>query len=121
MYTNKKKNCPTSTKKNLIQASASFELNLKCSMTKKKKFPALNITSDVTCPPLFPPHHGYLECTQPTSYTSGKNQITNSPGSQCILICPNGYRMSGSFAKTCGMNGKWIGADDGECISKYGK
>ncbi|KAG4071788.1 hypothetical protein HA402_011942 [Bradysia odoriphaga] len=78
----------------------------------------LNITSDVTCPPLFPPHHGYLECTQPTSYTSGKNQITNSPGSQCILICPNGYRMSGSFAKTCGMNGKWIGADDGECI-KY--
>lgn len=86
-------------------------------MKKKKYIPALNITSDVTCPPLFPPHHGYLECTQPTSYTSGKNQITNSPGSQCILICPNGYRMSGSFAKTCGMNGKWIGADDGECIS----
>lgn len=27
--------------------------------------------------------------------------------------------MSGSFAKTCGMNGKWIGTDDGECISKY--
>lgn len=87
---------------------------------EKKNIPALNITSDVTCPPLFPPHHhGYLECTQPTSYTSGKNQITNSPGSQCILICPSGYRMSGSFAKTCGMNGKWIGTDDGECISKY--
>jgi hypothetical protein len=44
----------------------------------------------VACPPLFPPIHGYLECSRPleNSNTTGRTKVTNRPGSQCVLRCP---------------------------------
>lgn len=47
----------------------------------------------VVCPPLFPPTHGYLECTRPVenSTTTGRMKIMNRPGSECRLRCPTRY------------------------------
>lgn len=103
---------------------------------------------NVACPPLFPPLHGYLECSRPiensTVETTGRLKITNRPGSQCVLRCPTrlisfltplclskkimmlrmffpfikSYRASGIFVKTCGEDGEWHGDDDGICISE---
>lgn len=70
-----------------------------------------NDFTNVACPPLFPPRHGYLECSRPAG-----QRITNRPGSQCVLRCPVGFRMVGSFAKTCGNNGRWLGNGEGVCI-----
>ncbi|KAL7052811.1 hypothetical protein ACKWTF_005022 [Chironomus riparius] len=52
--------------------------------------------STVACSPLFPPIHGYLECTRPldNSNTTGRLIVTNRPGSQCILRCPARYIFS---------------------------
>lgn len=80
--------------------------------------------ADVACPPLFPPRHGYLECSRPIDEISdgpngGRLKITNRPGSQCILKCPTGYRLEGKFSKICGTTGEWIGDESGTCISKY--
>ncbi|KAG5677773.1 hypothetical protein PVAND_007504 [Polypedilum vanderplanki] len=74
----------------------------------------------VACPALFPPIHGYLECTRPleSSNITGRIKVTNRPGSQCQLRCPSSYRASGTYLKTCGEDGKWHGYDDGICI-KY--
>ncbi|XP_062552404.1 uncharacterized protein LOC134217619 [Armigeres subalbatus] len=77
--------------------------------------------ADVACPPLFPPRHGYLECSRPIDEISdgpngGRLKITNRPGSQCILKCPTGYRLEGKFSKICGTTGEWIGDESGTCI-----
>ncbi|XP_021695533.1 uncharacterized protein LOC5579875 isoform X2 [Aedes aegypti] len=77
--------------------------------------------ADVACPPLFPPRHGYLECSRPIDEISdgpngGRLKITNRPGSQCILKCPTGYRLEGKFSKICGTSGEWIGDESGACI-----
>lgn len=77
--------------------------------------------ADVACPPLFPPRHGYLECSRPIDEISdgpngGKLKIINRPGSQCILKCPTGYRLEGKFSKICGTSGEWIGDESGTCI-----
>ncbi|KFB47090.1 AGAP005713-PA-like protein [Anopheles sinensis] len=77
--------------------------------------------ADVACPPLFPPRHGYLECSRPIDEiadgpSGGSLKITNRPGSQCILKCPTGYRPEGKFSKICGTTGEWIGDDNGTCI-----
>lgn len=47
----------------------------------------------VACPPLFPPTHGYLECTRPveSSNETGRLKIMNRPGSECRLQCPSRY------------------------------
>lgn len=98
--------------------------------------------SNVACPPLFPPLHGYLECSRPVESANetaaGRLKITNRPGSQCVLQCPTrfgfsaapnvelnshfrfikSYRASGSFIKTCGEDGNWHGDGDGICISE---
>ncbi|XP_070501322.1 uncharacterized protein [Chironomus tepperi] len=76
--------------------------------------------STVACPPLFPPVHGYLECTRPldNSNLTGRLIVTNRPGSQCVLRCPASYRTSGTYLRTCGEDGEWHGLDDGICI-KY--
>lgn len=71
-----------------------------------------NITSDVACPPLFPPKHGYLECSRPVGI-----RIINRPGTQCVLKCPLGYRVINNFSKICGADGKWKGDDEGICSS----
>lgn len=44
----------------------------------------------IACPPLFPPVHGYLECTRPLENinTTDRIVVTNRPGSQCVLRCP---------------------------------
>lgn len=76
-----------------------------------------NVSSNVACPPLFPPKHGYLECSRPIGKDIGRKRITNRPGSQCILRCPTGYRVTGKFEKICNFDGKWFGQDDGQCIS----
>lgn len=73
-----------------------------------------NFTMDVSCPPLIPPDHGYLECS------TNKQHIANWPGSQCVLRCPNGFRVIGRYSKVCGNDGKWIGSGDGACIRKFG-
>ncbi|CRK94785.1 CLUMA_CG008279, isoform A [Clunio marinus] len=79
-------------------------------------------SSDIACPPLFPPLHGYLECSRPvenlTEMSMGRLKIINRPGSECTLQCPASYRASGTFIKTCGEDGKWYGDDSGICI-KY--
>ncbi|XP_055619958.1 uncharacterized protein LOC129764668 [Toxorhynchites rutilus septentrionalis] len=77
--------------------------------------------ADVACPPLFPPRHGYLECSRPIDEISdgpngGRLKIINRPGSQCILKCPTGYRLEGKFSKICGTTGEWIGDESGSCI-----
>ncbi|XP_035914416.1 uncharacterized protein LOC118513121 isoform X2 [Anopheles stephensi] len=77
--------------------------------------------ADVACPPLFPPRHGYLECSRPIDEiadgpSGGSLKITNRPGSQCILKCPTGYRLEGKFSKICGTTGEWIGDENGTCI-----
>uniref|UniRef100_A0A182J2V4 Sushi domain-containing protein n=1 Tax=Anopheles atroparvus TaxID=41427 RepID=A0A182J2V4_ANOAO len=77
--------------------------------------------ADVACPPLFPPRHGYLECSRPIDEiadgpSGGSLKITNRPGSQCILKCPTGYRPEGKFSKICGTTGEWIGDENGTCI-----
>uniref|UniRef100_A0A4Y0BIY2 Uncharacterized protein n=1 Tax=Anopheles funestus TaxID=62324 RepID=A0A4Y0BIY2_ANOFN len=77
--------------------------------------------ADIACPPLFPPRHGYLECSRPIDEiadgpTGGSLKITNRPGSQCILKCPTGYRLEGKFSKICGTTGEWIGDENGTCI-----
>ncbi|XP_058461689.1 uncharacterized protein LOC131436789 [Malaya genurostris] len=77
--------------------------------------------ADVACPPLFPPRHGYLECSRPIDEISdgpngGKLKIINRPGSQCILKCPTGYRLEGKFSKICGTSGEWIGDESGSCM-----
>ncbi|XP_055531345.1 uncharacterized protein LOC129722123 isoform X2 [Wyeomyia smithii] len=77
--------------------------------------------ADVACPPLFPPRHGYLECSRPIDEISdgpngGRLKIINRPGSQCILKCPTGYRLEGKYSKICGTTGKWIGDESGSCI-----
>ncbi|XP_053674472.1 uncharacterized protein LOC128724777 [Anopheles nili] len=77
--------------------------------------------ADIACPPLFPPRHGYLECSRPIDEiadgpTGGSLKITNRPGSQCILKCPTGYRLEGRFSKICGTTGEWIGDENGTCI-----
>ncbi|KAL9701971.1 hypothetical protein quinque_005412 [Culex quinquefasciatus] len=77
--------------------------------------------ADVACPPLFPPRHGYLECSRPIDEISdgpngGRLKIVNRPGSQCILKCPTGYRLEGKFSKICGTTGEWIGDESGTCI-----
>ena len=52
-------------------------------------------TVNIACPALFPPPHGYLECSRPiensTMTSTGRLRITNRPGSQCILRCPTRY------------------------------
>lgn len=64
---------------------------------------------NIVCPPLFPPTHGYLECTRPTStlvnLTASEQQrvsITNRPGSRCDLRCPSRFAISlpSSFSST---------------------
>uniref|UniRef100_A0A1B0D5U1 HYR domain-containing protein n=2 Tax=Phlebotomus papatasi TaxID=29031 RepID=A0A1B0D5U1_PHLPP len=81
-----------------------------------------NSTLDVTCPPLFPPKHGYLECSRDRGGSEMKGnvqestRITNLPGSVCILRCPGGFRVSGSFSVQCDTQGKWRGEQDGVCI-----
>ncbi|XP_058832942.1 uncharacterized protein LOC131690887 [Topomyia yanbarensis] len=77
--------------------------------------------ADVACPPLFPPMHGYLECSRPIDEISdgpngGRLKIINRPGSQCFLKCPTGYRLEGKFSKICGTAGEWIGDESGSCI-----
>ncbi|XP_053687238.1 uncharacterized protein LOC128736775 [Sabethes cyaneus] len=77
--------------------------------------------ADVACPPLFPPRHGYLECSRPIDEISdgpngGRLKIINRPGSQCILKCPTGYRLEGKYSKICGTTGEWIGDESGSCI-----
>uniref|UniRef100_A0A182MC95 HYR domain-containing protein n=1 Tax=Anopheles culicifacies TaxID=139723 RepID=A0A182MC95_9DIPT len=77
--------------------------------------------ADIACPPLFPPRHGYLECSRPIDEiadgpSGGSLKITNRPGSQCILKCPTGYRLEGKFSKICGTTGEWIGDENGTCI-----
>ncbi|XP_061501161.1 uncharacterized protein LOC1276382 isoform X2 [Anopheles gambiae] len=77
--------------------------------------------ADIACPPLFPPRHGYLECSRPIDEIAdgpngGSLKITNRPGSQCILKCPTGYRLEGKFSKICGTAGEWIGDENGTCI-----
>ncbi|XP_050095151.1 uncharacterized protein LOC126577518 isoform X2 [Anopheles aquasalis] len=77
--------------------------------------------ADVVCAPLFPPRHGYLECSRPIDEIAdgpsrGSLKITNRPGSQCILKCPTGYRLEGRFSKICGTTGEWIGDENGTCI-----
>ncbi|ETN63590.1 hypothetical protein AND_004694 [Anopheles darlingi] len=77
--------------------------------------------ADVVCAPLFPPRHGYLECSRPIDEIAdgpsrGSLKITNRPGSQCILKCPTGYRLEGKFSKICGTTGEWIGDENGTCI-----
>uniref|UniRef100_A0A336M2Z5 CSON011141 protein n=1 Tax=Culicoides sonorensis TaxID=179676 RepID=A0A336M2Z5_CULSO len=73
-----------------------------------------NITSDITCPPLIPPKHGYLECSRPLD--ESRHHIANFPGSQCVLRCPNGFRVMGRYSQICGNDGQWQGSDDGACI-----
>lgn len=73
--------------------------------------------ANVACPALFPPKHGYLECSRPqTTSIDSKDHIINRPGSQCILRCPNGYRETGKFDKICNVNGQWFGEETGACI-----
>ncbi|XP_058065891.1 fibrillin-1 [Anopheles bellator] len=77
--------------------------------------------ADVACAPLFPPRHGYLECSRPIDEIAdgpsrGSLKITNRPGSQCLLKCPTGYRLEGKFSKICGTTGEWIGDENGTCI-----
>lgn len=76
-----------------------------------------NITSDITCPPLIPPKHGYLECSRPLD--ESRHHIANFPGSQCVLRCPNGFRVMGRYSQICGNDGQWQGSGDGACIRKY--
>ncbi|XP_063698079.1 uncharacterized protein LOC134829016 [Culicoides brevitarsis] len=73
-----------------------------------------NITSDITCPPLIPPKHGYLECSRPLD--ESRHHIANFPGSQCVLRCPNGFRVMGRYSQICGNDGQWQGSGDGACI-----
>lgn len=58
-------------------------------------------TVNIACPALFPPLHGYLECSRPiensTMTPTGRLRITNRPGSQCILRCPTRYDYFTSF------------------------
>ncbi|GAB0100998.1 uncharacterized protein DMENIID0001_171150 [Sergentomyia squamirostris] len=83
-----------------------------------------NASADVTCPPLFPPRHGYLECSRGEVGAAALNadetavRVTNSPGSLCVLRCPSGFRVSGSFSVQCDVTGRWTGSQDGVCI-KY--
>ncbi|XP_035785634.1 uncharacterized protein LOC118463267 isoform X2 [Anopheles albimanus] len=77
--------------------------------------------ADVICAPLFPPRHGYLECSRPIDKIAdgpsrGSLKITDRPGSQCILKCSTGYRLEGKFSKICGSTGEWIGDENGTCI-----
>lgn len=73
--------------------------------------------ANVACPPLFPPKHGYLECSRPQSTNiESTDHIINRPGSQCTLRCPNGYRETGKFDKICNVNGQWFGEETGACI-----
>lgn len=74
--------------------------------------------ADVSCPPLFPPHHGYLECSRPLERVGDGDRINNRPGSQCVLRCPTGYRVEGAFEKICDFNGRWIGREGGQCLSE---
>lgn len=73
----------------------------------------------VSCPPLFPPQHGYLECSRPLETVGSGDPITNRPGSQCVLRCPTGYRVVGAFEQICGFNGRWIGKSGGQCLSGW--
>uniref|UniRef100_A0A1B0GGR9 Uncharacterized protein n=1 Tax=Lutzomyia longipalpis TaxID=7200 RepID=A0A1B0GGR9_LUTLO len=81
-------------------------------------------TLGVSCPPLFPPRHGYLECSRSgdgrsdTEDVQETTRVTNSPGSVCILRCPGGFRVSGRFSVECNDQGSWSGDQDGVCI-KY--
>lgn len=78
-------------------------------------------TGFAVCPPIFPPTHGYLECSRPIDAikTQGRIKITNLPGTECTLICPEKFKMFGQFKKTCGTDGRWLGEDDGYCSSMY--
>jgi hypothetical protein len=73
------------------------------------------------CPPIYPPMHGYLECSRPININpdepSGRIKITNLPGTECKLKCPERYKNYGKFHKTCGKDGKWFGDDEGYCSS----
>lgn len=84
---------------------------------------------NVACPPLFPPKHGYLECSRPMpertssgdttgAVTAATGHAPNRPGSQCVLRCPTGYWEAGRFEKICDFNGRWIGEEGGSCISE---
>lgn len=102
--------------------------------------------ANVFCPPLFPPKHGYLECSRPLPEphaddravardddtdvaAAGGNAATpapvgqhgptsNRPGGQCVLRCPTGYWEAGRFEKICDFNGRWVGEEGGACISE---
>lgn len=73
----------------------------------------------LACPPLFPPKHGYLECSRPLTNSVDGDRITNRPGSQCILRCPTGYRETGRFQKICDSDGTWIGEETGACEGSH--
>ncbi|XP_059609249.1 sushi, von Willebrand factor type A, EGF and pentraxin domain-containing protein 1 [Phlebotomus argentipes] len=82
-----------------------------------------NASLNVICPPLFPPRHGYLECSREGSDREQQHvreaaRVSNSPGSLCELRCPGGFRLSGSFSVQCDTQGQWRGQQDGVCI-KY--
>lgn len=82
--------------------------------------PASNQTTegDVSCVPLFPPRHGYLECTR--SVVEGrKRRVTNRRGTVCILKCPVGFHVVGAYSRICGPGGTWEGPDNGTCASEF--
>ena len=72
---------------------------------------------EVTCPPLFPPRHGYLECTRNTvdSPDGPRRRVTNHVGTVCVLKCPLGYEAVGAYARICSSQGNWTGHETGTC------
>lgn len=103
-----------------------FFLTLSCIF--QHFFSVTNSSADTSCPPLFPPKHGYLECSRPIASdiigadangSGGRRRITNRPGSQCVLRCPTGFRIDGKFSKQCSASGIWVGESDGICIRTY--
>ncbi|XP_023310715.1 signal peptide, CUB and EGF-like domain-containing protein 3 isoform X1 [Anoplophora glabripennis] len=74
----------------------------------------------ITCKPLPLPPVGFITCTRDGSRKSyaktGRERITNSPGTICKLECPDGFKLVGQYYVACGSFGKWEGKTEAQCI-----
>lgn len=81
----------------------------------------------ISCPPLFPPRHGFFHCSRkkaaPGGFRTrdGRTRITNRPGTYCELVCPVDYKNVGGFRVFCSINGSWIGEKMGKCSRKLSR
>lgn len=116
------KNAQISVDEDTFQGTKSYKVEAHRLISCNKAFPDNSDQASEyrVCPPLFPPLHGYHDCSRPINFTNNSERlkIKNVPGSTCTLKCPESFRLVGKFEKFCDKDGKWLGEHSGICLLK---